>query len=187
MDPTATTNIVEKLEQYFDAASQVIAKYSSDAVELGLVAMQIDAASSLVPAIFAMGVGIYAVRKCVIIMGTPPTRDQVVAALSAGYYARSAEDNRVITAVTGQPSDQFVKLPEHKAEEVADHYMCQSSTGKYRISAASWFTQANAPYLAIAVPGSIFILFSAFEVIDIWNWVGIFKPEVYAVHKFLLK
>lgn len=40
---------------------------------------------------------------------------------------------------------------------------------------------------AISVTLGLILVFCATDIINIWAWVGIFYPEAYAVHLFLLK
>ncbi len=112
----------DKMEQYFDAAKGVIEQYGGDVAELGLMALRVDAISSLMPGV-------------------------VLLLLAYPWYLLL---KKTAAAELKSSSDCFLTLMLGGV-----------------VSAA----------------GLAIMLKSLF---NIWAWAGIFYPELYAIHKFIL-
>lgn len=112
----------DKIEQYFDAAKQIIEQYGGDVAELGLMALRIDAISNLLPGIL-----------CIIL-----ARPLYKVWKKLSDYEESALGDRIFSFIFG------------------------------------------------GIVGFITVLITFLSLANIWYWVGIFYPELYAVYKMVL-
>ncbi len=133
----ATEFVFDKLDQYFEAARHVIEQYGGDAVNLGLAALRIEAASELIPAVVTFIAALFLWKKV-------------------------------------NPFAQF-----HIAKTISEE-----GGRRYRDDHDMKFIGAGAiSAILILIFGIIFLS----SVLNIWAWAGLFYPELYAVHQFILK
>ena len=138
--------VVDKFDQYLQQVSQTIQHYGPDAVQLGLGALQVDAASNLVSPIIA-------------IIMTP-----ILGWVSAKLWCwGSAIQNYSYIEDTAK-REQYAKLYRNNVESAG--FVGGGMLGIFAV---------------------IIGIYGIFNILDVWSWVGIFKPELYAVHKFLIK
>lgn len=138
MSNKETTEFVfDKLEQYFEAARHVIEQYGGDAVNLGLAALRIEAASELIPAVVAFAIALFLWKKL----------------------------------------NPFVQFGTAKAitEEEGDRYRNDEEVRFTLVGAVS----------ALVIFICVIVFFV--NILNIWAWAGLFYPELYAVHQFVLK
>lgn len=121
-------HLTSKLDQYFQAATEVITKYGDEAVSMGLLVLRIEAAEGLIGGLVGLLVVYLFTKKWFF--------------LSFFEKARKAPY-----------SEEFL----------------------YRLAG-----------IASALAFIIGVCLSLFKLLNIWNWIGLFWPEVYAVHKYLL-
>jgi len=114
----------DKIEQYFEAAKQVIEQYGGDVAELGLMALRVEAISCLLPGLI------------IIILARPLYK--VWKKIGDYEEAHSYGRDRGVTVVAG------------------------------------------------ATIGAILLILTLVTLFNIWSWVGIFYPELYAVYKMVL-
>jgi hypothetical protein len=116
----------DKMEGYFTAAQGVIEKYGGDVATLGLNALRIDAASTLVVPFLCFVVGILA-------------------------------------ALIGYKGIPWAKRIDKR-----------------------WETPIPVSMWALALGGPVVAIVSFLNLFKIWAWAGIFYPELWAIHKFIL-
>lgn len=126
VDPTVQFAL-DKVDKYFEAVTKVVAEYGDAAVDLGLTALRIDAASQLVAPV----------------LGTIILSIALVVFIKLFKWSKSIEDKE-------------------------DRDPWQIVFGMMIVSAG------------------IAVVMSAACIFDVWAITGIFYPEVYAVHKFLM-
>lgn len=125
----------DKMEQYFEAAKQVLEQYGPDAVDLGLAALRVEAASELVLPLALFVVGCIVARKSFLFLNA--------------------------------------EVPTGNDIETRKRYLDDSP-------------ETFSGMLALLL-GSLFGLGGLVFLLDVWAWAGIFYPELYAVHEFILK
>jgi len=117
-----TEAVFGKMEEYFDAAKQVIETYGGDVADLGLNVLRIEAGAMLVLPLIAM-VFLLSVVKYI---------------KRVNIWGFSADNN------------------------------------------------CDAPAVIVPLVVDAIVVFTVYKVFSIWAWVGLFYPELYAVHKFIL-
>lgn len=126
VDPTVQFAL-DKVDKYFEAVTKVVAEYGDDAVDLGLTALRIDAASRLVA----------------------PVLRTIIFSIVLIVFIKLFKWSKSI-------EDKFDREP------------------------------VQAVFGIIIAGAGIAIVISAAHIFDVWAITGIFYPEVYAVHKFLM-
>lgn len=129
---------LDKLDSYFMAAQEVIEKYGGDAVDLGLMALRVDAISNILP-LFLLSLVVFIIAR---------------------YIPFNISEDKYLELKDKGYSDRTVK--EDKLKEM-------------------YFVIKFVKHFLYGTVGLTMVL--AF---DIFSMVGIFYPEIYAVHKFLL-
>lgn len=131
MTEEQVVRLTEKLEQYFNAAKEVLLEYGPDVAEFGLTVLRVEAAAELLPAIM------YA----------------IIAFLLVKY---------------ADPRKLFARIKD----------IPKFDDARFGLGLLGTFSLAG-------IATSIFLV--VFYLLNVWAWVGIFYPEAYAVHYFLMK
>lgn len=158
--------VSDKLVQYMDAAEKVISQYGGDAVNLGLNVLRIEAAQGIAYGVITAILAIICYKMFP--KGAPNAEqdnlpEDIKKLIKKGYHGRTvSEDNKVAEA-----------------------------TGDLRLSTLKGQVDWDDGYNVIigivsAISGFSLIIAAAISLFDVWNWVGVFWPEAYAVHKFLM-
>lgn len=167
---------IDKLDSYFMAAQEVITKYGGDAVDLGLMALRVDAASQLIlPFILALVFSFVAVklyRAQDSLGGRYWDKATVAAAVAKDYNSKTHADLTICRSLFGCGTTN--KLPSGW-DDMPD-----------KIEKADQWPEIRVFLAAMSAVFSTMTVFSIGQLVNIWAWAGIFYPEVYAVHKFLL-
>lgn len=153
----------DKLEQYFNAAQRVIEQYGGEAVELGLMALRIEAGSELVrPLVFLIlcGFMIYKLLPTCFPKIITITPEYINDLKDAGYEGRTLDESNLFK------NYKYIK----EDFEIPDD-----------LEQAKYLVPIIINVLLIAT-----VIISISKLINIWAWAGIFYPELYAVHKFIL-
>ena len=168
----------DKMEQYFNAAKAVLDQYGGDVAEVGLNVLRIEAASELLaPLIATIIFGIIAriALKGFTVVDVEKIKRELRAACSKGYSSRGPFADFLLGQYFGSSADvnRGSKTPEDIDTAVRDN--------------PSWVWTINKIIRATVGGISGFVLFiNIFGLINIWAWIGLFYPELYAVHKFIL-
>ncbi len=163
---------MDKMEQFFDAAQKVLAQYGGDVAELGLNVLRIEAASELIlPLVFVVAAIVVALN----LRRMRSINCEVLSILNKDYGARYSWDKDILKAHNLDPHACFSGLTQEQKDKV----MATASP-------APFFADSNLPQAITGVATLVVGLFSLSLLINLWAWVGIFYPELYAVHKFLL-
>lgn len=161
---TLTEFSVNKLEQFFSIAEDVMQKYGGEAVDLGLNVLRIDALSRLLLPFVGVVVSIILIIvgiKYIIPEKRKYTKQFYDDLAAKGYGRRSiAED-----ALYGQ-------LHRFAGQEEFD--VCLWSESRMVLGGI---------YGVITI---IIAICSVINLLNIWYWIGIFYPEIYAVYKYIL-
>ena len=84
----------------------------------------------------------------------------------------------------GSEIDKLIVKGYYKRGCVEDSKV-REATGSDRTSYLG--TQWNEPYAFIPAALSVIsVIVSAASLLNVWNWIGVFWPQAYAVHKFLM-
>jgi len=164
---------IDKMEQFFDAAQKVLAQYGGDAVDLGLNVLRIDAVSQLfLPLITII---ICAVVLIKLSGATTVSGQYIKSLLIKGYDHRTGAQDNILLYCGFSKEDIWDKFGDTRQKEIED-----------MIYTIPFFSDANIPRVILFVLTSLASTFAVVELSNIWAWTGIFYPELYAVHKFLL-
>lgn len=171
---TVTTLVSDKLIQYMDAAEKVITQYGGDAVHLGLNVLRIEVLSNLFLMLYVIPLLLVAYWVRPKPSGVPMSipREKIEALIKKGYGSRSGAEDRIVASATGSRSTNTV--PADLDERMAGNQIDWSQEESWiRLIVVTTCTVATIPILSKSI-------------LDVWNWVGLFWPEAYAVHKFLM-
>lgn len=173
---------LDALNQYMESVQAAIANFGESAVEVGLWALRLDAAAALVPGllwcVLSLILATAAKRAWPKHTKPPVFTDEDRSTLkglekSGPHYSFTAE-GRLLKALSE-------KLTAYERSISCD------LVGKYRnpfessVSDAVTFASIL-PSAGALVAGAV----GATQLANIWAWAGLFAPELYAVHKFLL-
>lgn len=167
----ATGMVLDKLDQYMSAAQTVIAQYGGDAVSLGLSVLRIESAGELLTGLVGILIMYLAYKY-------RPKAGQVIPAhfvnslVGKTYSQRSSYEDTVVGVVTGSRSKTIVDTVN---EDVVIPYIDWDSPAVIIRAVLCGIIGAGGTVAAIS------------HLANLWNWVGIFWPEAYAVHKFLIQ
>ena len=171
------TEVVEfafdKMEKYFDAAKTIIEQYGGDVAELGLMALRIEAGKSILISTVVFLAFLYLANKFYR-LSTKQTDMNCLEALDSFSY--DFEKRELIEKVTGVVVDYQVRIDSDTKEKLRNiKYIPSSEWSELRITLT-----------IAAIVSSVVSSIAFLKLINIWLWVGIFYPELYAVHKFIL-
>lgn len=176
-DVKTTELILNKMDEYMVAAQGVIEQYGGDVAELGLNVLRVEVLSILIPSlILAIVFGVLAKKLYTysISKGTTIKAEVLKAALSVAYHNRHSEQDRIVKSYTGTHSSNVDPYPIDKLDTITD-VPNPNTWDDFRIM---WSLFAATS----VVIGTVF----AYKLLNIWLWVGLVYPEMYAVHKFIL-
>jgi len=158
--------IFDNFNGYMEAAKRVIDTYGGDVADLGLLALRIDAASEIVlPAVFSFILAVVAVKARNLIF----RRVSLYYVTTKGFAARSRYEDNFVNKFFNISTNI---VPDDKIEMAKSTFM-----------PINWGSPL--PYIPIVL--SAVSVGCAIKVINIWAWVGMFYPEAYAIHLFILK
>lgn len=165
-------SISGKFIEYMDAVEVAIKNNGEDAVDLGMSVLRIEAAHSLIIGIFALVIILIAYKMRPKPANLNISKDDAEQVIQKGYTARSTEEDDIVYALTGSRSAS--KVPTDIDERLRNGFVDYDDTGVF-IRLAS--------VISVSAVSFIFMLVNLF---DVWNWVGLFWPEAYVVHKFFM-
>jgi len=178
----ATGVVMDRFEQYFSAASSVIKEYGTDVVDLGLNVLRIEAAAEVISNVLTFiffAIAAFLLYKKVPFGRLPKEdassidKEMVIKAVSKGYHDRSLKEDSIVRAWFGIDSSSV---------ESGSHVPDTPSNGG-GINFDSPLTRVKIIGIVILTMLSVFNLIG---VVDVWSWIGILYPEVYAVHKAMI-
>lgn len=167
-----TKEIVEftfdKMETYFEAVKQVLEQYGGDVTDLSMDVLRVQAVAELLPNLigFIGFAGLaYLSYKALFKYGKVDVKPLVLRDKGSHDW----DVNQLVLKCTGY---EYTK--EWKESYEATRYQWKESIGLF------------APLSVLMLSGLLAGLnFSG--LVNIWAWVGLVYPELYAVHLFLLK
>ena len=142
-----TEFVFDKMEQYFNAAQQVIQKYGGDVADLALNALRVDAAAIVVTGVAMLVIGVISIRAGI---------SWVSLATQAKFFSEGEREKDARKALLHTIYDKDIEP-------------------LYGIAGT----------LSI-MGGGVLLTMGIIRAGEVWAWVGLFYPELYAVHKFLL-
>jgi hypothetical protein len=165
----ATASLITHFDQYLQAASDVMSKYGGDAAQLGLSVLRIEAAGYLLTGLGALiiaALAFYFLPKRRVF-----TPEEQEALIKKGYSGRSGAEDRIVAKITGSTTTSGNYHGELKDIHLLPDYE----------DITVWLRTAGC-VVTLGI-SSVVVLINLF---DVWTWIGLFWPEAYAVHKFLL-
>lgn len=161
----------DKIMEYLEEVEALLREHSSAAVDAGLMAMRIDAASYLIPSV----VGLVACVIIAVITGRsayePVDRFRLEKAVQKSYPMRSAKEDAMIQAAFNKSSGNV--LPGEELPKVLPRTQIKDEDTQILRGVIVFGC------VCFGVVSSVFAL-------NIWYWVGVFSPELYVIWKYLL-
>lgn len=165
----------DKMEQYFEAAKGVIDQYGGDVAELGLMALRVDALSVILPSLIVTVLsGVIGIKTYRIMMAgaAKNAKTALRTACAKGYSSRNPFEDHLMVKYFGSSSN--ISKGERTEEDLN------------KLDLTFEWTLYTVPMSLVAGISCLVGLINLIDMINIWAWAGIFYPELYAVHKFIL-
>lgn len=162
--------VFDRAEQYFEAIKQVVEQYSGDAAELGLMAMRIEAINELIIPAVCTGMLLYLFFVVAPRVFPQPNAEKLRMLILKGHSLRTLDEDKLVEKATGR-------------READDRWLENNPDKPLTAKDDDAFWMLVTARLAVGA----FIFLGLTELLDVWSWAGIIKPELYAVHKLLLK
>ena len=164
----------DKLLQYLGATEELLAKYGSDVAEMALTVLKIEAAGNLLTGLVALVICIAAYKSFPKATIKQYNKEYIETLIMKGFNRSSREDS-IVRSITG--SQHITTIPHN-----LDDTIIPASLPSIDWSLPSIAMKA----IICGTVGSISLIVIANTLFSIWNWVGLFWPEAYAIHKFIL-
>jgi len=176
--------LLQRFDEYMDGIENIVSEYGNDAVNLGLNALRVDALSDALTHFFFFvilyGIIFFIYKKTKnneqpgTVVLSSDIDQRVKAALSKPFGDRSDNEDSLIEEKLNIPSVDIpaIRNLDDSADDVVLDLASQSDLTiirKYVVPAAAF--------------GGALLFFLK---LNIWNYVGIFYPELYAIYKFAL-
>ena len=177
-------SVSDKLAQYLTAAEEVINQYGGQAVDLGLNVLRIEAAASLFPQILVFPFLFFLSWKAYQMIRQHgkdfDAETHMRRLIAKGYQKRDYYECELVGLVTGSVRTSSIE------DEVEFQKGVVTYAGEIHEKCAS--LSEDQKIVGYIISASAFIIGSIVftHTLKIWAWVGIFWPEAYAVHKFLM-
>jgi len=171
------TEVVEfafdKMEKYFDAAKTVIDQYGGDVAELGLMALRMEAGGVLIKSLVVFCLFVYMANKAYRMSIHVDNISCWEAMIKTKY---DFEKRDIVEYATGIRIDYDMNITKDMEDALKkERYIKDIEWDEKRIT----YTIASASFGLVSV-------LAAMKLLNIWLWVGLFYPQLYAVHKFIL-
>lgn len=170
---------VNKAAQYLDKIDELVREHGGDAADLGLTVLRVEAAGNILYGIAGILLlwAVYAVWRGVVDRRSgynydEDECDELREALSRGYHERSSAQDALVERILGRLSTRVSKGTPVPPRTVVDGEI-------------EYTDKTILVTLCVAIAGIVPVIMAS-GLIDVWNWVGLFWPEAYAVHKFIL-